>query len=193
MNQAVDEYISNARQWRQEMEQLRMILLDCGLTEHWKWSKPCYAFQNNNIVVIQGFKQYLAVLFFKGVLLKDPDEVLVKTGENTQVGRQIRFADLNDIIEKEPVLRAFVKEAVEVERAGLKVDALKNTSLEFPEEFQQKLDEIPALKKAFSALTPGRQRAYNIYFSAPKQSGTRASRIEKCIQQILDGKGLNDR
>jgi uncharacterized protein YdeI (YjbR/CyaY-like superfamily) len=190
-NPAVDAYISRARQWQKETEKLRMILLDCGLTEALKWGKPCYQFQKTNVVVIQGFKEYFALLFFKGVLLNDPNGILVKTGENTRVGRQIRFANVREIVKLEPVLKAYIYEAIEVERAGLKVGVKKNTE-PIPEELQKKLNKTPALKTAFKALTPGRQRAYILYFSAAKQSKTRESRIEKCMPQILHGKGLND-
>ena len=187
----VDTYIGKATQWRKEMEYLRTILLDCGLTEELKWGKPCYAYLHSNIVVIQAFKEYCALLFFKGVLLKDPDGILVKTGVNTRVGRQARFTNVRDIVKLEPVLKACIYEAIEVEKAGLKVN-LKTKKEPVPEEFQKKLNKTPALKTAFNALTPGRQRAYIIYFSAPKQSKTRESRIEKCMKQILSGKGLND-
>jgi uncharacterized protein YdeI (YjbR/CyaY-like superfamily) len=192
MNPKVDEYLSKAKKWQEEMEKLRMIILDCGLTEELKWSAPCYTFQKSNIVIIQGFKKYCALLFFKGVLLNDPISILIKTGENTRVGRQIRFSNVREITEIETFLKAYIYEAIEVEKAGLKVNFKKTIEFIIPEEFQNKLDEIPALKSAFDALTPGRQRAYILYFSAPKQSKTRESRIEKCMQQILNGKGLND-
>jgi uncharacterized protein YdeI (YjbR/CyaY-like superfamily) len=190
-NPAVDAYISRARQWQKETEKLRTIILDCGLTEELKWGKPCYQFQKANIAVIQGFKEYFALLFFKGFLLNDPNGILVKTGENTRVGRQIRFANVREIVKLEPILKAYIYEAIEVERAGLKAGVKKNTE-PIPEEFQKKLDKTPALKAAFKALTPGRQRGYIFYFSAPKQSKTRESRIEKSMPQILRGKGLND-
>jgi uncharacterized protein YdeI (YjbR/CyaY-like superfamily) len=193
MNADVKVFLSNAKRWQKEMEKLRIIILDCGLTEEFKWGKPCYSYKDSNIVIIQGFKEYCALLFFKGVLLKDPDGILKKTGENTQVGRQIRFTNTDEISEMEATLKAYIYEAVEVEKAGLKVGIKKNTELIFPEEFKKKSDEIPALKTAFDALTPGRQRAYIFYFSAPKQSKTRESRIEKCIKRILNGKGLDDR
>jgi len=193
MNPKVDAYIGRAAKWLEEMEKLREILLDCGLTEELKWGKPCYTSQGRNIVIIQGFKAYLALLFFKGYLLQDPQGVLVKTGENTKVGRQIRFNDTQEIVQLEPILRAYIAEAIEVEQSGVKGDPIQNTELDIPEEFQHKLDENPALKAAFDALTPGRQRAYLYYFSAPKQSKTRESRVEKYMQQILDGKGLNER
>lgn len=193
MNPKVDTYIGRATKWLEEMEKLREILLDCGLTEELKWGKPCYSSQGRNIVIIQGFKAYLALLFFKGYLLQDPLGILVKTGENTKVGRQIRFNDTQEIIRLEPILRAYIAEAIEVEQSGVKGDPIQDMELDIPQEFQHKLDENPALKAAFDALTPGRQRAYVYYFSAPKQSKTRESRVEKCTQQILDGKGLNER
>jgi uncharacterized protein YdeI (YjbR/CyaY-like superfamily) len=192
MNPKVDIHISNANRWQQEMKKLRKILLDCGLTEELKWGKPCYTFQKSNLVVIQGFKEYCALLFLKGVLLNDPNGILKKTGKNTRVGRQIRFTHVREIVDMAPILKAYIYEAIEVEKAGLKVNLKKITELIIPEELQNKLDEIPALKTAFDALTPGRQRAYILYFSAPKQSKTRESRVEKCMQQILNGKGLND-
>ena len=192
MNPKVDEYLSKAKKWQEEMKKLRTICLACGLTEEFKWGKPGYTFQKSNIVIIQGFKEYCALLFFKGALLNDANGILIKPGENTQAGRQIRFNNAQEIVEMETILKAYIYEAIEVEKAGLKVDFKEKTELIFPEEFQKKLDEIPALKTAFDALTPGRQRAYILYFSAPKQSKTRESRVEKSIQQILDGKGLND-
>lgn len=175
------------------MEKLRMLLLDCGLKEELKWGKPCYTFEKSNIVIIQGFKEFCALMFFKGALLKDPEAILKKPGENSQAARRIPFTGVQEITELEPVLRAYIFEAVELEKTGLKVNFEKNRALIFPEEFQNKLEESPDLKAAFNRLTPGRQRAYNLYFSAPKRSETRTSRIEKCIPQILKGKGLNDR
>jgi len=192
MNPKVDEFLSNAPKWQEEFEKLRMILLDCGLTEELKWGKPCYTFQKSNIVIIQGFKEYCALLFVKGALLKDAKGILITQTENTQAARQIRFTNVQEIIEMEPILEAYIYEAIEVEKAGLKVDFKKTSEFTIPEEFQNKLDEIPALKTAFEALTPGRQRAYLLYFSQPKQSKTRASRVEKYMPQILNGKGLND-
>ncbi len=192
MNPKVDVHLSRAKKWQEEMEKLRMILLDCQLTEELKWGKPCYTFQKSNIVIIHGFKEYCALMFCKGVLLNDANGILIKPGENTQAGRQIRFTNVREIVEMEPILKAYIYEAIEVEKAGLKVNFKKTTEFIIPEEFQNKLDEIPALKTAFDALTPGRQRAYILYFSAPKQSKTRESRVEKCMQQILNGKGLND-
>ena len=169
-----------------------MIVLDCGLTEELKWGQPCYTFEKKNIVLIHGFKQYCALLFFKGAFLKDTDGILIQQTENVQAARQIRFTNVREIVDMETILKAYICEAIEVEKAGLKVDFKEKTELIFPEEFQKKLDEIPALKTAFDALTPGRQRAYILYFSAPKQSKTRESRVQKSMQQILDGKGLND-
>jgi uncharacterized protein YdeI (YjbR/CyaY-like superfamily) len=193
MNPKVDAYLSKVRKWREEMAKLRTILLDCHFTEELKWGKPCYMFQKSNLVIILGLKNYCALLLCKGALLKDPDGILVKAGEETQAARQIRFTNVREIVKMEPILKAYFQEAIEAEKAGLKVIYKKNTELTFPEEFQNKLDKNPALKTAFQALTPGRQRAYNIYFSAAKQSKTRQSRIEKCMPQILEGKGLNDR
>ena len=192
MNPDVDAFLSKAKQWQQEMEKLRAIVLDCGLTEEYKWMHPCYTFERSNVVLVHGFKEYCALLFIKGALLKDPEGILIQQTENVQAGRQIRFTGLREIVEMEPVLKAYIQEAIEVERAGLKVDHKETADFAMAEEFQNKLDEIPALKTAFHALTPGRQRAYLLYFSAPKQSKTRESRVEKWLQQILDGKGLND-
>ena len=189
-NPKVDAFLSKAKKWQKEMEKLRAILLDCGLTEEFKWYQPCYTVENKNVIVIGAFKEHCALLVFKGALLKDPHGILVKPGENTQAGRQIRLTSVRQIVELEPVLKAYIREAMEVEKAGLKVK--KNTELIFPEEFQKKLKENPALKTAFAALTPGRQRLYNMHFSAPKQSKTREARVEKCVRQILMGKGLND-
>ncbi|WP_418026438.1 YdeI/OmpD-associated family protein [Paenibacillus sp. JJ1722] len=193
MNSKVDVYLSKVKKWQEEMEKLRVIMLDCQLTEELKWGKPCYTFQNSNIVIIQGFKEHCALMFFKGALLNDPNGILIKPGEDTQAGRQIRFTHVREIVQMETTLKTYIVEAIEVEKASLKVDFKKNTELIFPEEFQDKLDENPALKTAFDALTPGRQRAYVMYFSAPKQSKTRESRVEKCMQKILNGEGLNDR
>ena len=193
MNPKVDVYLSKAKKWQEEVEKLRMIILDCQLTEELKWGWPCYTFQKSNIVLIHGFKEYCALLFVKGALLNDAKGILITQTENTQAGRQIRFTNVREIVEMEPILKAYINEAIEVEKAGLKVNFKKTTEFIIPEEFQNKLDEIPALKTAFDALTPGRQRAYILYFSEPKQSKTRESRVEKCSQQILNGKGLNDR
>lgn len=184
--------LKKGKKWQKEMEQLQAIILDCQLTEELKWSWPCYTYQNSNIVLIHGFKEYCALLFMKGALLSDTKGILVKQTENVQSARQIRFTNVQEIVELEPFLKAYIFEAIEVEKAGLKVNF--KTTEEFPisEEFQKKLDENTALKTAFEALTPGRQRAYSLYFSAPKQSKTRESRVEKYRQQILNGKGLND-
>lgn len=192
MNPKVDEYLRKAQKWREEFEKLRMIILDCQLTEELKWGKPCYTFQGSNIVLIQGFKEYCALLFFKGALLKDPHGILIQQTENVQAGRQIRFTNVREIVTMETILQAYIDDAIEVEKAGLEINFKKNTGLTIPEEFQNKFEAIPALKTAFEALTPGRQRAYILYFSEPKQSKTRESRVEKCMQQILNGKGLND-
>ena len=192
MNPKVDVYLSKSKKWQEELEKLRMIILDCHLTEELKWGVPCYTFQKSNIVLIHVFKEYCALLFFKGALLNDANGILIKQTKNTQAGRQIRFTNVREIVEMETILKAYIYEAIEVEKSGLKVNFKKTTEFIIPEEFQNKLDEIPALKTAFDALTPGRQRAYILYFSAPKQSKTRESRVEKCMQQILNGKGLND-
>jgi uncharacterized protein YdeI (YjbR/CyaY-like superfamily) len=192
LNPRVDAYLSRAKQWQQETEKLRMIALGCQLSEELKWGKPSYSYQHSNIVLIQGFKEYCALLFFKGALLKDSEGILSRIGENTQAGRQIRFTSLREIVELEPVVKDYIKEAIEVEKAGLKVNFKKATEFSIPDEFQHKLDEDPALDTAFYALTPGRQRAYLLFFSAPKQSKTRETRVEKCIHQILNGKGLDD-
>jgi uncharacterized protein YdeI (YjbR/CyaY-like superfamily) len=192
LNPQVDEYLRKAKKWQEESKKLRRIILDCGLTEESKWGKPCYSFQNSNVVIIQGFKEYCALLFCKGVLLKDANRILIQQTENVQAARQIRFTNLREIAEMEPILKAYIHEAIEVEKAGLEVNYKKTSAFTVPEELQNKLDEIPALKKAFEALTPGRQRAYILYFSAPKQTKTRESRIEKSMEQILKGQGLND-
>jgi uncharacterized protein YdeI (YjbR/CyaY-like superfamily) len=191
MNPKVDVYLRKAKKWQEEFEKLRMIILACQLTEELKWGKPSYTFQKSNIVIIQGFKEFCALLFCKGALLNDANGILKKPGENTQAARRIPFTNVREIVEMEPILKAYIHEAIEVEKAGLKVDFKKNPE-PIPEELQKKLDEVPALKTAFDALTPGRQRAYVLYFSAPKQSKTRESRVEKCMQQILNGHGLND-
>src|SRR5260221_8725559 len=193
INAKVDFYFSKAKNWQEEIKKLRTIVLDCGLTEELKWGVPCYSFQKSNIVLIHVFKEYCALLFFKGALLNDANDILIQQTENVQAARQIRFTNVREIVKMGPILKAYIYEAIEVEKAGLKVDFKKTTEFIIPEEFQNKLDEIPALKTAFDALTPGRQRAYILYFSAPKQSKTRESRVEKSMQQILNGEGLNDR
>jgi uncharacterized protein YdeI (YjbR/CyaY-like superfamily) len=191
MNPKVEFFFSKAKKWREEFKKLRMIILDCPLTEELKWGKPCYTFEKSNIVLIHGFKEYCALLFMKGALLKDANSVLIQQTENVQAARQIRFTKVREIVELEPILKAYIYEAIEVEKAGLKVNFKKNPE-PIPEELQNKLDENPALKTAFAALTPGRQRGYILYFSAAKQSKTRESRVEKCTRQILNGKGLNE-
>lgn len=173
------------------MAKLREIVLSCGLTEELKWYQACYTFQNSNVVIISGFKEYCALNFFKGALLQDPNGILIQPTENVQAGRQIRFTNVQEIIEMEPILKAYVQNAIEVEKAGLKAEK-KNTELAIPEELQNMFTEVPELKTAFEALTPGRQRAYVLHFSQPKQSKTREARIEKYMQQILAGKGMND-
>ncbi|TCN22710.1 DUF1801 domain-containing protein [Mesobacillus foraminis] len=188
----VDEFLSNAKEWKEEYKKLREIVLDCELTEDFKWMHPCYTFGNKNIVLIHGFKEYCALLFHKGALLQDPRGILIQQTENVQSARQIRFTNVEEIAEMENILKAYILEAIEVEKAGLKVNVKKDIEFTIPEELQTKFDEIPALKTAFEALTPGRQRAYIYHFSQPKQSKTRVARIEKCMQRILNGKGLND-
>jgi len=188
----VNEYVSKIGKWQEEVKKLRMIILDCNLTEDFKWGSPCYTYEKRNIVLIHVFKEYCALLLFKGVLLHDTDKILIQQTKNVQAARQIRFTDIREIAEMELILKAYIHEAVEVEKAGLKVNLLRSTELIYPEEFQRIMDENSALKTAFHALTPGRQRAYNLYFSAPKQSKTRVSRIEKCLPQILKGRGLNE-
>jgi uncharacterized protein YdeI (YjbR/CyaY-like superfamily) len=189
MHPKVDAYIEKIEQWKDETGKLRKILLDCGLTEDLKWGKPCYAYEGKNVAVIQGFKEYFALLFFKGVLLSDPEGIMVRTGENTEVGRQLRFENAREIVARKNTIKAYVYEAIEVERSGLPMPPKKSI---VPEELQERLDKSTALRTAFEALTPGRQRAYNIFFAQPKQAATRASRVEKYVPHILKGKGLND-
>jgi uncharacterized protein YdeI (YjbR/CyaY-like superfamily) len=191
-NPKVDAYLSKAKKWQEEFERLRTIILGCGLTEELKWGVPCYTFENRNIVLIHGFKEYCALLFFKGALLKDAKGILIQQTENVQAARQIRFTNVREIVKLKPTLTAYIHEAIEVEKAGLKVNLKKTTEFKVPEEFQDKLDEIPTLKTAFHALTPGRQRAYILHFSQPKLAKTRESRVEKSMRQILKGKGIND-
>ncbi len=192
MNPKVDWYFDKEGKWQDAVKQLRKVILDCGLTEELKWGCPCYTFQNKNIVLIHDFKEYCALLFFKGSLLKDSDNILVQQTENVQAGRQIRFTNMQEILKKVSILKAYIFEAIEVEKSGLKVPLKKTSAYTIPEEFQHKLNENKALKTAFKSLTPGRQRGYILYFSAPKQSKTRAVRIEKYTPTILNGKGLND-
>ncbi|WP_431685786.1 YdeI/OmpD-associated family protein [Hahella sp. NBU794] len=192
-NPKVDSFLDRTERWSDELALLRRMALDCELVEELKWGKPCYTSQQNNIVILQGFKDFCAILFPKGALLKDPRSVLEKPGENTQSARRIPFTKAEDIADMEAVIKAYIHEAVEVENAGLKVDFKTMEDYAIPEELQAKLDEIPAFKEAFNALTPGRQRGYLLHFSSPKQSKTRASRVARHMQQIMDGKGLNDR
>ena len=192
MNPKVDFYFSKAKKWQEELERLRMLVLDSPLTEELKWGCPCYTFQNSNVVLIHVFKEYCALLFFKGALLNDSNGILIQQTKNVQAARQIRFANVREIVEKQTMLKAYIYEAIEVEKAGLKVNFKETSEYVIPEEFQHKLDKIPALKTAFDALTPGRQRGYIFYFSLPKQSKTREARVEKCMRQILNGKGLHD-
>jgi len=192
MNPKVDAFLRKAKKWQQEFKKLRTIILDCELSEELKWGCPCYTFENRNIVLIHGFKEYCALLFFKGALLRDAKRILIQQTENVQASRQIRFRNVREVVELEPILKAYIQEAREAEKAGLQVNFKKTAEFRMPEEFQKKLDESPALKTAFDALTPGRQRAYLLHFSQPRQSKTRESRVENCMPQILAGKGLND-
>jgi uncharacterized protein YdeI (YjbR/CyaY-like superfamily) len=193
MNSKADGYFKKSKNWQEELRKLRRIILDSPLTEELKWGKPCYAFQGSNVVIIIPLKERCALMFCKGALLKDAKGVLTKPGENTQAGRWINFTNLREIVEMESLLKAYIHEAIEAEKAGLEVKYKKTSDFKIPEEFQNKLDEIPALKAAFKALTPGRQRGYLLYFSAARQSKTRDSRVKKCMPQILNGEGLNDR
>ncbi|HUL45207.1 MAG TPA: YdeI family protein [Bacteroidota bacterium] len=192
MNPKVDFFFAKEKEWREEFEKLRMIILACGLTEELKWGVPCYTFQKKNIVLIHGFKEYCAILFIKGALLKDTRGILIQQTENVQAGRQVRFTNVREIVKLQTALKAYIREAVEVEEAGLKVPYKRTSEYVIPEELQTKFDKLPALKSAFKALTPGRQRGYILYFSAAKQSITRAARIDKCTRQILNGKGLHE-
>jgi len=192
MNPRIDFFFDKAKQWQDEFRKLRTIILNCELVEELKWGVPCYTFQKKNIVLIHGFKEYCAVLFVKGALLKDAKGVLIQQTENVQAARQIRFTNIREIAKLETTLKAYINEAIEVEKAGLKVELKRTSDFKIPKEFQNKLDEMPALKEAFFALTPGRQRAYIFYFSQPKLSKTREARVGKYIDLILDGVGLND-
>lgn len=189
----VDGYIRKNKRWGEELEKLREIILACGLTEEVKWMVPCYTFQNGNVVLMHVFKEYCALLFPKGVLLQDPHGILVQQTENVQAARQIRFTNVDEIVEQASILKAYIDEAIAVEKAGLQVEFKDTSEFTFPEEFIDKLDEVPGLQDAFEALTPGRQRGYLLYFSSAKQSKTRVSRIEKNVERILEGKGLNDK
>lgn len=190
MNPKVDGFISKPQKWQEEFKELRMIILDCELTEELKWGVPCYTFHGKNIVLIHGFKEYCALLFFKGVLLQDTHDMLIQQTENVQSSRQIRFTNIEEIVDNENILKEYIYNAIAVEKAGIEVNIKKN--IEIPDELQHKFNEVPELQSAFEALTPGRQRAYVLYFSKAKQSKTREARIEKYMQQILQGKGLND-
>jgi uncharacterized protein YdeI (YjbR/CyaY-like superfamily) len=192
MNPKVDWYFTKNKNWQEEIETLRTIALDCGLEEELKWGCPCYTYKGSNIVLIHVFKDYCAYLFFKGVLLKDPAGILIQQTKNVQAGRQIRFTNVKEIVKMKKTLRAYIFEAIEVEKAGLKVPMKETKEFEMPEEFENKLKKNAALKKAFYALTPGRQRGYLLYFSSAKQEKTRVARIEKNIPQIMNGKGLED-
>ncbi|PZT55151.1 YdeI/OmpD-associated family protein [Paenibacillus silvae] len=191
-NPKVDAYLSKIKTWKDESVKLREIILDCDLTEDYKWMHPCYTLNGKNVVLIHGFKEYCAIMFLKGSLLKDPHGILIQQTNNVQGGRQIRFTNLEQIIEQEEILKAYIREAIEVEQAGLKVEKKEVEQFAVPEELQQQFDANPAFQAAFEALTPGRQRAYLYHFSQPKQSKTKTSRIEKCMQPIMEGKGLND-
>ena len=191
-NPKVDFFFNKAGQWQEAYEALRPIILDCGLTEELKWGKPCYTIEGGNVLLIHGFKEYCAILFHKGALLKDPKGILVQQTENVQAARQIRFTDVKEITKAKTVLKAYIREAIEVEKAGLKVDFKKSTEFAVAEEFQSQLDGDAALKAAFEALTPGRQRGYLLYFSGAKQVKTRVARVGKCVPRILDGLGLDD-
>ncbi|WP_207799065.1 YdeI/OmpD-associated family protein [Taibaiella soli] len=192
INPKVNFYFDKASQWQEEFQQLRMIVLDCGLTEELKWGNPCYTLDGKNIVLIHGFKEYCALLFFKGSLMKDPKKILIQQTENVQVPRQVRFTSAQQIMKLEPVLKAYIKNAIEVEKSGVKAELKETKEFEMVEEFEQHLKGDAKLKKAFNALTPGRQRAYLLHFSQAKQTKTREARIEKCIPQIMEGKGLLD-
>src|SRR6188768_436566 len=192
MNPKVDFYFSKAKNWEKELELLRTIALDCGLTEELKWGCPCYTFEKTNVVLIHDFKEYCAFLFFKGALLHDANGILIQQTKNVQAARQVRFTNVKEIVKLKKILKAYIYEAIEVEKAGLKVKLKKTTEFKMPEEFKKKLDKSPALKTAFHALTPGRQRAYLLHFSSAKQAKTRESRVEKYTSQILKGKGLDD-
>lgn len=192
MNPKVNFFFEKATQWKEEFEKLRTIALSTELVEDLKWGCPCYTYEGKNIFLIHGFKEYCALLFFKGALMKDPDHILIQQTENVQAARQIRFTDVEKINDLEDILRQYMFEAVEIEESGAKVEMKKTKEFEMAEEFKEKLDQNPALQEAFKALTPGRQRAYLLHFSSAKQSKTREARIEKCIPQIMDGIGLND-
>ena len=192
MNPKVDWFFTKASKWQEEYSELRMLILDCGLTEELKWGCPCYTIEKSNVVLIHGFKDYCALLFMQGALLKDTKGILIQQTENVQSARQIRFTNIQEILKSKSTIKAYIKEAIKVDKAGLKVELKKTTEYKIPVEFQNVLDDMPELKIAFQSLTPGRQRGYLLYFFAPKQSKTREARIKKYLQQILDGKGLDD-
>ncbi|WP_035649606.1 YdeI family protein [Flavobacterium sp. ASV13] len=192
MNPKVDFFFDKATKWQEELEQMRTIALECQLNEELKWGNPCYMYQDSNVVLIHAFKDYCAFLFFKGALLKDTNGILIQQSENVQAARHIRFTSLKEIVDLKPILKTYIYQAIEIEKAGLKVTLKKTSDFPVSEEFQKKQDENPELKKAFEDLTPGRQRAYLLHFSQPKQAKTREARVEKHTQNILDGKGLND-
>jgi len=192
MNPKVDFFFNKASKWQEEYSALRKLVLDCGLTEELKWGCPCYTLQKSNVVLIHGFKEYCALLFMQGALLKDTKRILVQQTENVQSARQIRFASIAEILKSNSTIKAYIKEAIQIDKAGLKVELKKTTEYKIPIEFQNVLDDMPELKAAFHNLTPGRQRGYLLYFLSPKQAKTREARIEKCVQQILKGKGLDD-
>lgn len=192
MNPKVDWYFTKNRNWQEEIETLRTIVLDSGLAEELKWGCPCYTLEGTNVVLIHVFKEYCALLFHKGVLMKDPENILIQQTQNVQVARQVRFTNLQQIKKMKSVLKAYIKEAIEVEKSGMKVPMKKTKEFDMPDEFKKQLDKAPELKKAFEALTPGRQRGYLLYFSSAKQAKTREARIEKYIPQILKGKGVDD-
>ena len=193
MNPEVNWFFNKDTKWQEEYADLRTFVLDCGLTEKLKWGCPCYTFQESNVVLIHGFKDYCALLFIQGALLKDEQGILIQQTENVQAARQIRFGNLQEILNKETTIKAYIKEAIEIEKSGLKFELKKTSEFKMPEEFKRLLDEMPDLKTAFETLTPGRKRGYLLYFSAPKQAKTRESRIEKYVPQILAGKGLEDK
>ncbi len=193
MNPKVDWFFNKDTKWQEAYAELRMLILDCGLTEELKWGCPCYTFQKNNVVLIHGFKDYCALLFMQGALLKDEQGILIQQTENVQAARQIRFTTLQEILESESIIKAYIKEAIKIEKSGGKFELKKTSEFKIPEEFKQLLGEMPDLKIAFEALTPGRQRGYLLFFSAPKQAKTREARIEKCVPQILVGKGMEDK
>ena len=192
INSKAEAFVRRSAKWQNELARLRAIILDCGLDEALKWGVPCYTLAGNNIVLIHEFKEYCAILFFKGALLSDPYGLLIQQTENVQATRQLRFTTVDEVLEREDIIKEYIHEAIAAEQAGLKVPMKETSEFRVPKEFQEKLDEIPELKTAFEALTPGRQRGYLLYFAAPKQSKTREARIEKCMQQIFEGKGLND-